>query len=60
MRLLSQLKLAGRQIFAPLELTAGQAGDDSQQGSACHELVAVVNLHADSSERVVLEQRLQL
>lgn len=58
MRLLSQQKLAGRQNFAALELTAGQVGGYSQQELASHELVAV--LGSDSSERVVLEQRLQL
>ena len=60
MRLLSQLKLAGRQIFASLELTASQVVDYSQQVLASHEQVAVVDLDADSSERVGLEQRLHL
>ena len=57
MRLLSQQKLAGRN-FASLELTAGQVGGYLQQELASHELVAV--LGSDSSERVVLEQRLEL
>ena len=60
MRLLSQPKLAGRQILDSLELTAGQGGGYSPQGSASHEQVAVVEWDADSSERVVLVQSLQL
>lgn len=60
MRLLSQPKLAGRQIFASLELTAGRGGEVSPQRLACDEHVAVVEWDADSSERVVLVQKLQL